>query len=138
MTQTVASADRVASPARPDFARIRDRFAADISRYTLGIVQGRPDGFWLFGIAPLILLGSPAVSADEVWWPIEGGWLARRPGGRVGFRWQDGWLTGYVTDYAPRLPRWLYSVTQRVVHHVLTRWYLHRVRGQGPRQPAAR
>ena len=132
MRFVVASDDRVASPAPPNSARIRDRFTRDISRLTLGLVRGRRDGFYL-GPAPLITLGPPASAGGTgVRWPITGGFLARRPGGEVGFVWDEGQLRGYVRGYAPSLPRWLYSVTQRLVHREITRLYLLRTRGREP------
>lgn len=132
MRFVVASDDRVQSAAPPNAARIRNHFTRDISRLTLGIVQGRTDGFYI-GPAPLITLGPPeSANGTGVRWPITGGLLTRRPGGEVGFEWEDGRLRGYVTGYAPSLPRWLYGVTQRLVHREITRLYLLRTRGRDP------
>jgi len=142
MRFVVRSDDRVASPAPPDPARIRDRFTRDVSRLTLGVVSGRPDGFYL-GPAPLITLGPPEEQdGSGVRWPITGGLLVRRPGGAVGFNWEKGLLHGYVTGYAPSLPRRVYELTQRLIHSEMTRLFLLQTRGRsplpGPVAPATR
>lgn len=128
-------------PRPPDLARIRDGFTRELSRLTMGIVQGRPDGFWL-GPLPLIRLGPPETVGAGVRWPVTGGLLARRPGGWVGVEWREGLLRGYLEGYQPSLPAPLYTVTQDFAHHELTRLYLLAIRGRdpepGPPVPARR
>jgi hypothetical protein len=132
MRFVVRSDDRVASPAPPDQARIREGFTREVSRLTFGVIRGRPDGFYV-GPVPLIKLGPPEdLDGRGVRWPITGGLLVRRPGGTVGFSWGEGQLRGSVTGYAPSLPRRVYDITQRRVHSEITRLYLLKTRGRQP------
>lgn len=126
-----SSEDRVLSTRPPDWERVRDRFTKDLSRLTLGIVRGRPDGFWLGPLA-LIRLGPPELHPDGVRWPVTGGLLAQRPGGWVGVEWRQGQLRGWLAGYWPSIPRPIYNLTQRVAHHELTRLYLLSLRGRLP------
>ncbi len=118
-------------PRPPDWGRVRDGFAREPSRLTLGIVSGRADGFWL-GPLPLIRLGPPEATENGVRWPIEGGLLAKRPGGQVGVDWQGGVLRGWLKGYRPSIPEPVYGPTQSFAHHQLTRLYLLGLRGSTP------
>lgn len=118
-------------PQPPDIARVRDGFTRDLSRLTLKIVSGRPDGFWL-GPLPLIRLGPPETTATQVRWPVTGGILAKRPHGWVGVEWDNQLLRGRLDGYEPSLPEPVYSLTQSFVHHQLTRLYLLELRGERP------
>ena len=64
--------------------------------------------------------------------PIEGGILARVPGGRLRFEALYGRLVASVEGYQPTLPRALYTLTQVPVHHLWTRLHLLHVRGRQP------
>jgi hypothetical protein len=65
-------------------------------------------------------------------WPIEGGLLARSPGGRWRIASSGDRLIASVEGYRPLLPRRVYAYTQLHIHHLLTRLYLLRVRGREP------
>lgn len=133
--------DRVFAPHPVSLDAVRARFPQSLARFTLGVVRGEPDGFYL-GSLPLIRLGAPEAAGEDVRWPVTGGLLTRRPGGWVGFESAGGVLRGYLRGWSPALPAWLYAVTQRPVHHELTRLYLLQVRGReplpGPEAPRAR
>src|SRR2546430_6275232 len=99
----VHAEDRVRAPADPGSEPLRDAFFRDIRPLTLGLVRGER---WRLRLGPVTLLrfGEP-VRADGAWsWPITGGLLARRPGGRLTYGWRAGELTGGVDGYVPRLP----------------------------------
>lgn len=124
--------DEVGCPAPVPAARLQETFTRSLAALTLGLVSGRPDGFYL-GPLPLITLGEARPEgASGVRWPVTGGLLSRRPGGWVGFDWSEGRLAGYVTGWTPALPRLLYAALQKPVHHELTRLYLLGLRGRDP------
>jgi hypothetical protein len=104
---------------------------ADIDALTLGLVRVRDNSIFL-GPFQLIRLGRPKITRNSVQWPIEGGLLARAPGGRLRFEALYGRLVASVEDYEPMLPRVLYSLTQLPIHHLWTRLHLIRVRGRQP------
>lgn len=104
---------------------------ADIDALTLGLVCVRGNSIFL-GPFELIRLGRPKITRNSVQWPIEGGLLARSPGGRLRFEALYGRLVASVEDYEPMLPRVLYSLTQLPIHHLWTRLHLIRVRGRQP------
>ncbi len=121
---------RVSAPARPDPARLRELFRL-LLRRTPGAIRWEP---WRLRLGPLILLrfGEPVPTGEGWRWPIEGGLLARRPGGRVEVGWRDGSLVCVVDGYRPRLPQPLYALGQRPVHDLLTRLALLDLRGRTP------
>jgi hypothetical protein len=112
-------------------SRLRDTYLDDIRRLTLGLVQARGDSLYV-GRLELLQFGRAKVTSDAVEWPIEGGILARRAGGRFRIESADGRLTALVEGYRPLLPLPLYAVTQLAVHRVITRLYLLGVRGREP------
>jgi hypothetical protein len=113
----------VPAPVRPAPERLRDGFFAEIGRLTLGLVRGER---WRLRLGPLTLLafGEPAFDGAGWTWPIAGGLLARGPAGTLRYEWRDGALAAMVDGYLPRLPRWLYAVTQLPVHRWVTRRFL--------------
>ncbi len=123
--------DTAEAPAPPAPELLRDLFWTEIGTLTLGLVTSRARRMYL---GPLVLLAfGPPQPAPGGWaWAIEGGLLARRPGGRLEFTWREGRLRGAVAGYQPSLPRLLYRLTQRPLHHLLTRLYLLRLRGALP------
>jgi hypothetical protein len=104
---------------------------ADIEALTLGLVRAKDNSLRL-GPVELIRFGRPKVTRTSVQWPIEGGLLARAPGGRLRIERQYGRLIASVDGYEPTLPRFLYMLTQVPIHHLWTRLHLLRVRGRLP------
>ena len=110
---------------------LRDSFWADIQTLTLGIVRVHDSSLRL-GPLELIRLGPAKVTRNAVQWPIEGGLMARLPGGHLRFEALYGRLVASVEGYRPLLPRALYVVTQLPIHQLWTRLHLLRVRGRQP------
>jgi len=110
--------------------RLRDGFLPALSRACLGLVQARATAL---AVGPLVLLrfGEPRWIGDCWSWSIEGGLLARRPIGRLLLGWRGGQLVSAVVGYAPRLPVWLYRLTQLPLHHLVTRRALRLLAGGG-------
>ncbi|MGH7763041.1 MAG: RDD family protein [Candidatus Dormibacteraceae bacterium] len=129
----VSLEDSVDMPHPAAGRRLRESFLPGISALTLGLVHAR-DGALLLGPLELLRFGQPKVSGTRVEWPIEGGALARAPGGTWRLHSSGGRLVASVEGYRPSLPPAVYAVTQLPLHHLLTRLYLLRLRG---RQPAA-
>lgn len=123
--------DSVAAPEPVDPDRARRRFLPATSALTLGVIRARGNRFML-GPLTLIALGEPEATAGGVRWPVTGGLLTRVPGGHVGFRWEAGRLTGYLTGWQPALPSPLYRLTQLPVHTAVTRLFLLELRGRDP------
>ena len=118
-------------PAAVTGKALRDSFWSDIQELTLGLVRGHDNALRL-GPVELIRLGPARVTRTGVSWPIEGGLLARAPGGRLRFETLGGRLVGSLEGYQPALPRAVYVVTQLPVHLLWTRLHLLRVRGRSP------
>lgn len=127
----VAIEDSVGMPSPVTGKALRDSFWADIHTLTLGFIRAHDNSLWL-GPIELIRFGRPRVTRNSVLWPIEGGLLARAPGGRLRIAALYGRLVAAVEDYEPSLPRALYVLTQLPVHHLWTRIHLLRVRGRQP------
>jgi hypothetical protein len=127
----VSARSSVAVPRPVTGAKLRDGYIDAISTLTFGLIRFRGNSIV---IGPLILLrfGSPKVTRNAVDWPIEGGLLARRPGGHWRLHAAGGRVEATVEDYTPRLPRLLYSATHLHVHQLFTRLYLLRLRGRDP------
>jgi len=121
---------RVAAPIPPEPARLQGFFGLLVRR-TPGPIRWEP---WRLRLGPLTLLrfGPPAPTAQGWRWPIDGGLLARRPGGWIEVGWGEGALVCTVHGYRPRLPRPLYALGQRPVHDLLTRLALLDLRGRTP------
>jgi RDD family len=129
----VSVVDSVAMPGSVPGRVLRDTFFANIPVLTFGLVQVRDSSLFL-GPVELLRFGRARVTRNQVEWPIQGGFLAREPGGRLRTESTGGRLVSSLEGYRPLLPRALYVVTQLPVHHVATRLHLLRVRG---REPAA-
>ena len=127
----VAIEDSVAMPGTVTGKRLASTFWSDIDRLTLGIVGVR-DNTMHIGRLQLIRFGRARVTRTSVQWPIEGGLLARSPGGRFRLELLYGRLVASVDGYQPALPRFLYVLTQLPIHHLWTRLHLLRVRGREP------
>jgi hypothetical protein len=127
----VAIDDSVAMPHAITGKALRDGYWDDISALTLGLVRARENSVWL-GPFELISFGRPKLSPNSVQWPIEGGLLARAPGGRLRIERLHGRLVASVEGYRPTLPRSVYALTQLPIHHLWTRLHLLRTRGRQP------
>jgi hypothetical protein len=127
----VAVEDSVAMSHAITGKALRDGYWADISRLTLGLVRARDNAVWL-GPFELIRFGRPKLTPNSVQWPIEGGLLARAPGGRLRIERLYGRLVASVEGYRPTLPRPVYAVTQLPIHRLWTRLHLLRTRGRQP------
>lgn len=127
----VSTRDSVAVAVAPSGAQLRDAYVEALPAVTLGLVAIRDDSVVL-GPVVLLRFGRPKVTPHAVEWPIEGGLLARRPGGRWRIGAANGRVEATVTGYTPRLPRPIYRLTHLQVHLLFTRLYLLRVRGREP------
>jgi RDD family len=123
--------DSVLAPQQPDRPALRDRFFADAGRWSLGLVRGRR---WRLSIGPVDVLrfGEPQARPAGWSWPIEGGLLARAPGGTLTIEWSAGRLSAHVDGYRPLLPDFIYRLFQLPFHHLTTRLFLLRLRGVSP------
>jgi hypothetical protein len=110
---------------------LRDGFLKDIASLTFGLVQARGNSLFL-GPLELLRFGRTGVTRTRVEWPIDGGLLARGPGGRLRIEAVRGRLVALVDEYRPLLPRAIYMVSQLPIHHLVTRLHLLRVRGRQP------
>lgn len=134
--------DRVGGPVPGDLEASRDSYWSFLERLHLGLVRFRDGAVRVLGI-PLIRLGRPWFQ-DGAWrWRVEGGLLAARPGGELGFGAEDGHLVGFLRGYHPTIPEPLYSLTQRPFHRFVTRLFLLHLRGRRqppgvPAEPGAR
>ncbi len=137
----MAIEDSVAMPDPWTGRSLRDGYWAGVSRLTLGLVRARDDSLWLGPLA-LLNFGPAEVAQNSVQWPIEGGLLARAPGGWVRIEASHDRLVASVDGYEPMLPRIVYTLTQLPVHHLWTRLNLLRLCGRtpepGPRSDPAR
>jgi len=77
----VATEDSVAMPGTITGKALRDSFWSDIEALTLGLIRAR-DHTLRLGPLELLRFGRARVTQTSVQWPIEGGLLARAPGGR--------------------------------------------------------
>ena len=127
----VAIDDSVAMPHAITGKALKDRYWDDISALTLGLVRARANSMWL-GPLELIRFGRPKLTPNSVQWPIEGGLLARAPGGRLRIERLHGRLVASVEGYRPMLPRPIYALTQLPIHHLWTRLHLLQTRGRKP------
>jgi RDD family len=133
----VAIRDAVALDKPVTGARLRDAFIDAMPTLTLGLVRMRGNALKL-GSLELLRFGAPTVTRNAVDWPIEGGLLARRAGGRWRLQATAHRVDASVTGYAPSLPRALYAVSQMQVHLLFTHLLLLRLRGRKavPGEPA--
>ena len=114
-----------------DYWRFLEWLLGKLVRYREGTIFG-------LGI-PLITVGEAEYTEGTWSWPITGGLLAARPGGRLSWGVRDGHLVGDLRGYHPLLPAPLYRVSQRPVHQAITRLFLLHERGRRhpPGVPAA-
>jgi RDD family len=127
----VAVEDSVAMPNAITGKALRDSFWPDIGALTLGLLRAQDNSIRL-GPVELLRFGPAKVTSSSVQWPIEGGLLARSPGGRLRFEVVYGRLVASLEGYQPMIPRPLYTLTQLPIHHLWTRLHLLRVRGRQP------
>jgi hypothetical protein len=123
--------DSVATSRSVTGAELRDAYARDIAALTFGLVSMRGTSLWV-GPIELLRFGDPKVSTNRVVWAIEGGLLARAPGGSFTIESTGGSLVSKVDGYRPTLPMALYRLTQLPIHHLHARLHLLRVRGRRP------
>lgn len=125
-----ASIQRFSCPQGTDATRLADHYF-DWLDSSVWIAHARrtDTGIELY----LLGFGSPAIelsltqrSTDRVVYEARGGWLVDGPnGGTFEFRTlADGRAQIALVGYAPSLPRWLYTITQAVVHDIVMRAYI--------------
>ena len=112
-------------------ADLRGAYVDAVRTLTFGVVRMRHDSL-VAGPIELLRFARPKVTRNAVEWPIEGGLLARRPGGRFRVQASRGHVEATVDGYTPRLPRPIYTATHLQVHQLFTRLYLLRLRGRQP------
>lgn len=118
-------------PAAPTGADLRDRYIDAVRALTLGLV-GVHGSSLVLGPLELLRFGTPKVTKSAVDWPIEGGLLSGKLGGRWRIEARAGHVEASLTDWVPRLPRPIYTLTHLQVHQLFTRLYLLRLRGREP------
>lgn len=123
--------DSVEAPRPATGRQLRDSFLPGISALTLGLVRADKASLG-FGPVELLRFGVAKVSGGAAEWPIDGGLLARAPGGSWRLENVDGSLVASVHGYRPQLPAPVYRLIQLPVHHLLTRLFLLRLRGRDP------
>ena len=112
-------------------ARLRDAYVDSLPAMTLGLIRFKGQTITL-GPLELLRFGAPVTTRNSVTWPIEGGLLARRPGGQWRIQATGRMVDATVTGYVPRLPRLLYVLSHLHVHLLFTRTFLLRLRGREP------
>jgi len=127
----VATHDSVAIAQAPTGSELRDGYLQSIGALTFGLVQARGNALYA-GPIELLRFGSATVAASAVEWLIEGGIIAREPGGSFRIEAVGGRVEASVDGYRPRLPLPLYVVSQLPIHQLLIRLYLLRLRGREP------
>jgi hypothetical protein len=127
----VSVVDSVAAPHKLSGRALRDSYLPGITALTLGLIRWR-DTSLTVGPWELFRFGSPRITRTAAEWPIEGGLLARTPGGAWRLESSGGRLTASVQGYRPLLPAPVYVATQLQAHHLLTRLFLLRLRGREP------
>jgi hypothetical protein len=127
----VSIEDSVTSARTVSGRRLHDAFMQDIQVLTFGLVRVRGRSVYV-GPLELLRFGPATVTRHSVEWPIQGGIIARGPGGRLRIEAAPGQLLALVDGYRPLLPLPLYAVTQLPIHHLFTRLLLLRVRGREP------
>jgi len=127
----VSTQDSVQIARAPTGRDLRDSYLSDIQELTFGLVRARERSLYV-GPLELLRFGPAAVTESAVDWPIDGGLLARGPGGHLKFEVLGHRLVASVDGYRPLLPLPVYALTQLPVHRLLTRLHLLRVRGREP------
>jgi hypothetical protein len=128
---TVTTYDSVLAPRAPTPERLRQGPFGSWAYRLAGLLTLR-DGTLSLGPAVVVRFGDPFAD-DRGWhWPIVGGLIVARPGGRLSVGWEAGRLVSTIEGYSPRLPIPLYRLTQLHVHHLVTRLALLEMRGPLP------
>ena len=123
--------DQVRAPVSPAPDALRDGYFSGSSRALFGLVRFTDNRFHA-GPLTLFRFGAPQLR-DGAWvFPIEGGLLARRPGGEVRVGWGEGQLSCSLEGYEPRLPEALFRFSQLPFHRELSRIALLQIRGRTP------
>ena len=117
-------------------SELRDAYLQGIQALTRGLVSVRGSSLYL-GPVELLRFGQAEIDRNAVEWPIDGGLMARAPGGLLRIESSGGRLVASVKGYRPLIPLPLYAVTQLPIHHALMRLLLLRVRGREPIQGVA-
>lgn len=144
--KAVESEERAFAPlaiidaSQADGRRLAAAYWREVERTTAGLVRVRetPEGLALcaFG-APLLRFGLPRIEAAGAHvtchYPIEGGLLARRPGGSIAFAQNGNVLTSTISGFHPRLGLLpgLYSHVQARIHAAVSRRYFARLVREG-------
>lgn len=127
----VAATDQVRAPIEPPREALRDGYFSASARALFGLVRFTHNRYHA-GPLTLFRFGTPRFE-DPAWaFPIEGGLLARRPGGEVRVGWSGGRLYCSLDGFEPRLPRLLFGVTQLPFHREISRIALLQIRGRVP------
>jgi hypothetical protein len=121
--------DTVAGPVPPDLEGRRDDYWRFLERLLPGLIRVREGTIYALGI-PLIRVSRPWFAGHAWRWRVEGGLLAARPGGELGFGAENGHLVGFLRGYHHLLPEPIYSLTQRPLHRFITRLFLLHLRGR--------
>lgn len=134
--------DTVGGPVPADLEARPDDYWRFLEKLNLGLIRFRDGTIFALGV-PLIRLSRPWFAGGAWRWRVEGGPLAARPGGELGFGAEDGHLVGFLRGYHPAIPEPLYSLTQRPFHRFVTRLFLLNLRGRRqppgvPAEPSAR
>lgn len=125
----VSTRASVAVPGPLTGAALRDAYVDAVGVLTFGLVRMRNNS-QVAGPIELLRFGAPRVTRNAVEWPIEGGLLARRPGGKLRVQSSRGQVEATVSGYAPSVPRPIYDLTHLQVHQLFIRLYLLRLRGR--------
>jgi hypothetical protein len=127
----VSVEDSVQIPHAATGRQLRDGYLRDVPKLTAGLLRVHGTALYV-GPIEVLRFGQPKVTPHAVEWPIDGGLLARAPGGRFRIEAGGARLVASVEDYRPRLPIALYRLTQLPIHHLFIRIHLLRVRGAEP------
>lgn len=128
---TVTTYDSVLAPTPPPAEVLRQGPFTNWAYRLAGILQFR-EGALRLGRVVLVRFGDPAPGDGGWHWPIVGGLIVARPGGRLSVGWEAGRLISTIEGYSPRLPILLYKLTQVHLHHLVTRLALLEMRGPLP------
>jgi len=107
----VAVEDSVAMPIPIMGKTMRDSFPTDMEALTFGLIRVKDNALRL-GPLELIRFGRPRITRTSVQWPIEGGLLARSPGGHLRIELIDDRLVESLDGCRPMLPRRVTSCKQ--------------------------
>ncbi len=112
-------------------AALRSAYADALRAITFGLVRLEDDTVRI-GPIDLLRFGRPAVTDHAVEWTVEGGLLARAPGGTWRIESAPGHVDAAVRGFRPFLAQPLYELTHLHVHQLFTRLFLLRLRAAEP------